>query len=950
MSHIIKSGQRGASVTYSALRVTTAQYGQPIHAVYGRTRVSSQLINANNFQTHNQSGKKNKGNTFYTVNADYMMGYGPMQGIGSLWIDRSYYNGRPNNITGSLDPFALSQTFTGAGPASSFTFTITPPSPLCIVIGVLVSQSFSVSYSDYGGQPVTISGTTQVPLHNNLFPAPNNGTWANSGIAYAQYNSTMGSPSVSVFFPSPVSGITVTVFYRAVASGSVTSLNSLGIQFERQLGSGTEGSPITYPEFSGFGMVNWNMQSANVLPNLDTEPYALYGHGANGDCNPADVIIDLICSGSLDSLGASATWNHGLGFSSFNPGHSYSYSRFGGILADEPNLYSGGGSNMGLNDVRNYCQANGILISDCLDSQDTPARYLGDLCDIANCAPVWDGAQLAFVPYSEVSNYGNGASFVAPTASGPLITLTTKDFILDGNNPPVLVDRARPQDNWNSLPIEFTDRSNMYNVNSVTVSDAMDITVQGPVPGSSRSYRWIKDATTATLVGHVLLKRNLMVSRKTYKFKLGAQHVLQVPMNLVLLSEPSLGPTPVPVRFTKITENADYTLDCEAEPFIYGASAPILPAISGAPEQINNPVINSNVNPGSVNAPIIFEAIPAISSSPQLWFGLSGSAQYYGGCHVWMSTDGGTTYDLIGTAGGRNTMGAVYSANYPSHADPDSVDTLNVDLTESLGALSSFTTGQRDLFDSLCLLTPGGTVTLTNGTVLTIPYELVAYEAANLAAANQYALPPTIRRGVLGTPIAAHNIGQAFSFLNDGFIFKLDMVQAWIGQTLWFKFTAFNAYGGAEEVLSAVTAYSYTQTGQVGWVWTKNSSGGGQGPTDTGVPAPGTETVVGFVLNSGGVKNNAAAMLVAPQNGKISSCVVIVKSSDPSVPLTFRIKQNGTDVFTSNPTIAAGTATGTVVTFTSLTSSPLTVTAGDVFQIDVLSGTEFWSFTAQLET
>lgn len=854
MSQVFKSGQGTASQTYSALRVTTAQYGQPLHAVYGRTRVSSQLIYAGNFQVHNAPGKKQKGSTYYTVNADFCAGYGPMQGIGSVWIDRSYYNGY-EGATGTSDPYTFSQTFTLTGPATTFSFTISNnPSPVTNIIGVTVQQSYSVTYNDYGGPgSITLSGTTELPLYNNLFPAPNNGTWANAGLPYATFNSTYANSSGTVVFPTSQSSATFTVYYRCTAQVTgIPPLTYLGIQFERQLGSGTEGSPITYPEFSGFGMVNWNMQSANVLPNFDMETFALFGYGQHQDVNPADIIIDLICSGSLDSLGTSATWNHGLGLSSYNSGTARSYSRFGGILADEPNLWGGAspgsGTNMGLNAVRNYCQANGIAISDVLDAQDTPSRYLDDLCDIANCAGVWDGAQLNFIPYSEVSFYGNGASFVSPTSSGPLYTFTSKDFVVGDNEPPVTIQRSRPQDNYNSLPIEFTDRSNMYNVNSVTVADAMDVTTQGPMPGASKSYHWIKDSATATQVGNVLLKRNLMVNRKTYKFKLGAAACLFTPMDFVLGSDPCMGPSAFPFRFTKMTENPDYTWDCEGEPFIYGASAPIIPNAIGSTTPINNPVVDSSVDPGSVNAPIIFEAIPAISSSPQIWFALSGSSQYYGGCHVWLSTDGGTNYNMVGTAGGSNTMGLVYSANYPSHADPDGTDTLNVDLTESLGTLSTFTAAQRDLFQSLCLLTPGGTVALQTGQTLTIPYELVAYATATLSSANKYALPPTIRRGVFGTPIAAHNIGQSFSYLNDGFIFKLNMQQSWVGQTLWFKFTAFNIYGQQEQQLSAVTAYSFTPTGLVGWSWSANntSGSGGTGTGPTTIPIP-TGSTMNFV-------------------------------------------------------------------------------------------------------
>jgi hypothetical protein len=64
--------------------------------------------------------------------------------------------------------------------------------------------------------------------------------------------------------------------------------------------------------------------------------------------------------------------------------------------------------------------------------------------------------------------------------------------------------------------------------------------------------------------------------------------------------------------------------------------------------------------------------------------------------------------------------------------------------------------------------------------------------------------------------------------------------------------------------------------------------------------------------------------------------------------LTFKIKKNGTNVFSVDPTVAAGTAAGTVTTVTTLTTSPLPVAANDVFIMDITSGTSTWQFTAQL--
>lgn len=107
--------------------------------------------------------------------------------------------------------------------------------------------------------------------------------------------------------------------------------------------------------------------------------------------------------------------------------------------------------------------------------------------------------------------------------------------------------------------------------------------------------------------------------------------------------------------------------------------------------------------------------------------------------------------------------------------------------------------------------------------------------------------------------------------------------------------------------------------------------------------------VIGFILNTGATGINVGPELIAPRAGSLTKCKIVVKSSDSSTALTFRIKQNGTDIFVADPTISAGTAGGTIKTFTNLTRLPLSVAADDLFTIDVTSGSPSWQATIQLE-
>ncbi len=110
--------------------------------------------------------------------------------------------------------------------------------------------------------------------------------------------------------------------------------------------------------------------------------------------------------------------------------------------------------------------------------------------------------------------------------------------------------------------------------------------------------------------------------------------------------------------------------------------------------------IDALVDPGDTNPPIIFEPPAQLSGGAlEVWVIASGGPNW-GGCQVWISSDG-NTYALAGTIyrGGRQ---GVLSATLASHTDPDTADTLAVDLSESQGQLLSGTQADADGYVTLC--------------------------------------------------------------------------------------------------------------------------------------------------------------------------------------------------------------------------------------------------------
>ena len=106
--------------------------------------------------------------------------------------------------------------------------------------------------------------------------------------------------------------------------------------------------------------------------------------------------------------------------------------------------------------------------------------------------------------------------------------------------------------------------------------------------------------------------------------------------------------------------------------------------------------------------------------------------------------------------------------------------------------------------------------------------------------------------------------------------------------------------------------------------------------------------VVEFDISSGLAGVNIAGVGRAPRAGKTTECVVTVIASDAAANLVFQIKKNGASIWAAAPQVNAGTAAGTQVTL-ALDGGFLAIAKGDIFEMDITTGSASWSFLAQLE-
>ncbi len=465
---------------------------------------------------------------------------------------------------------------------------------------------------------------------------------------------------------------------------------------------------------------------------------------------------------------------------------------FSGGSIDATTLFSASGGNDA--SYQTYCRANGLAFSPALTDQEQASSILGRWLQLTNTAAVWSGGLLRLIPYGDSPVTGNGITFI-PNVT-PIYNLGDDDFKVQNNEDPLQVSRSDPYEAYNVWRLEIAERDNAYNLTTVESRDQNAIELYGMRIAPTVTAHEICDQNVGLISGQLIVQRAVYI-RNTYKFQLSWEYCLLDPMDLVTVTDAILGLSNAAIRITEIEEDENGFLQVTAEEFPLGVATATLYAT----QPVTNNPINRNVAADPVNAPIIFEPPSAlVGSTPQVWIAASGGSggtadPNWGGCTVWLSLDN-VSYSQIGQVNAPARMGTT-TASLPSFGgtNPDTTDTLAVNLTESGGVLETVSAADAAAGNSLCI----------------VNNELVSFETATLTSAYNYNLT-TIFRGLYGTAIESLNAGAQFARL-DNAIFAYDLPAQYVGQTLYIKLQSFNVFGGGVENLSSCTAYTYKPIG-----------------------------------------------------------------------------------------------------------------------------------------
>lgn len=135
--------------------------------------------------------------------------------------------------------------------------------------------------------------------------------------------------------------------------------------------------------------------------------------------------------------------------------------------------------------------------------------------------------------------------------------------------------------------------------------------------------------------------------------------------------------------------------------------------------------------------------------------------------------------------------------------DPDPTNYFPVDLTQSAGVLLSGTQTDADSYRTLCYA--GG--------------EFIAFQGVNLTGTSKYNVGQDgngnvyLRRGLFGSNITNHSAGESFVRLDET-VFTYVYDPAFIGKTIYLKFTSFNTSGLMEQSIANATPYQFVVTGK----------------------------------------------------------------------------------------------------------------------------------------
>lgn len=432
---------------------------------------------------------------------------------------------------------------------------------------------------------------------------------------------------------------------------------------------------------------------------------------------------------------------------------------------------------IGLDNYRKYCKEADLLISSPPDEDAKAAReVVNEIAKLTNAYVFWSNDKLKIVPLADrpVGNW-------APDKTG-ITDLTADDFLPQSGGALVTYKRKDSSAIYNQFPVEFINRANGYEKESVSYEFTEDIKNYGVRAASVTNAHYVYTKERAVKIAEQLARNN-KYERTQYTFKLDWSLCRLEVGDLVRLTDENSGIFEQVAVINGITEGTDGCLTVTAISRAPGD----YPAAKYNVHANDRPYIDYNKSaPDTV--PVIFQPPADLTADGlELWIAAKGKADGWGGCTVYVSDDN-TNYRTVGQIAGSARCGK---------------------LTQPLSPIPNHPSGNRVFVtcnDQLLSGTPQDAE--RKNTLCWIGGECMSYVNANLQSNGAWLLSG-LYRGQCNTAVRMHAKDTDFVRL-DNSVFKVPFAKEDIGKKIYLKFCSYNIFGAGNQDLSEVKAYEYT--------------------------------------------------------------------------------------------------------------------------------------------
>lgn len=427
----------------------------------------------------------------------------------------------------------------------------------------------------------------------------------------------------------------------------------------------------------------------------------------------------------------------------------------------------------GIENFRAYCKAADILISTPPEQKSAKAQQIiNDIAEITNSLVFWSTDRLKIVPLAD-KPIGTWTP-----ANQIQYNLTADDFIAGTDGQLILYKRKDTSEAYNEATVEFINRSNSYEKETVSFEVVADVQRNGLKPASKKSAHYLYTKARAQYYAEQLAMKRLY-AKTQYTFRLDWAFCTLEVGDLVTLTDEACQLNKQIVVITAVNEAADGQLEFTAEGKPAGTYAPARYDV----HENERPFIDYNQEAPSVNDVAVFQTVGDVGGN-NVFIGVNAPAGW-GGCSVWLS-DNNQNYSRIGSITQQARMGRTRLAfNETANA---------CEVTLNQGMLKGGTHIDAERANTLCWVSG----------------EALSYEGANMAPNNQFSLTGLVR-GQYGTNAISHNAGERFIRVDEA-LFRYPYRKEDIGKTIHLKFTSMNLFGSNEQELDEVQAYQYTLT------------------------------------------------------------------------------------------------------------------------------------------